>query len=217
MFSPTCRVGHCPLLSLHSALLEETPPFHPQCFSRDVGIPRLTWDLRVPLEVWKSMNKILIGAIVLMMAASTAPAASAETVTETYTGGLGFFVAGAGLALYCDDSCVGDDQGLGDMPNLGGATLTAPSGNSYGNLVVSINDEGFWGSNGGISACFYNPAGDNVCNEDDYGSDWTCGSVPLLNSPFPGSEASVWALTILANEALDVCGATFGTISGDLF
>ena len=165
------------------------------------------------------MQKIVAITLALATFGLAVPVASAETITEPYQGALGARVLGQGVAVVvCPAGCNFDEDAVnpGDELNpIGGVRLLASQ--DYTNVVVSASDEGFWGSNAGIATCFWNPAGDNVCNADDYASAVGCGGASLTNSPFAADFVTVWIHTLVVTEALDICGGTFGTIAGDFF
>ena len=136
-----------------------------------------------------------------------------ETVSEEYVGG-SVVVTGVTPALYCDDACIGDDTGLGDLPNIAGATFDVVG--SYGNIIIQAHDDA--SPSVGVFACAWNPDGDNICDDDDASAGWSCGAVALLGVPFGSGSVHVWVATLVALETLDICGpATTGTITADFF
>lgn len=158
------------------------------------------------------LQAILVAAA---MIAVTVPTTSAETVTTPYAGSAGVRALGIGFsAVVCPSGCDVNDDGTEELDPIGGARLRAST--DYRNVVVSLQDD-VYGASAGILACFWNPGGDSICDGDDYQSEWVCGTVSLLGSPYAADEVTVWAVTVLVSDAFEVCGATRGTINADFF
>lgn len=135
----------------------------------------------------------------------------AETITKPYiAGGATILGNGAGIVIHEWDV---DDDGEPDVPAFGGAAFT-PS-KRYNNVIVSPQDDLF-GTEGGLSACLWDPDDTEVIQEP-YCTGTGCGIQTLLGSPFASDRLTTFIRMLVVTNDLDVCGGTSGTLTASFF
>lgn len=159
--------------------------------------------------------RLLPLATTLLLAVTLLPAGVAQdSQTYDYVAGPSAFVLGAGLGIYpCPGGCDLDGDGENDYPFDHGP-WTIPDGHS--NVIITAEDL-VYGPNVGLSACWYNPDGDTICDDEDVSGGPGCGPLVLLGAPFSGGHVKVFLITLLVTEDLSWCGATAGTITVSSF